>query len=318
MEALTQYPQVLSIRGNYAVIYTDTSYIQRKPHNITLTDNFKNIKTYSGQVTSHAQKRIQKAVSILVQRSKMTTVFNPVTNQHQNFKLGFLTLTIPDLTTLDQSFYYKCLLKPYLRTLKNKFGLENYIWKAELQKRGSIHYHLTIDKLIPFYRLRDIWNELLDKNNLMEQYKLVHGNTNPNSIDIHSVKHIDNLTAYLTKYISKRDDSDIRLKGKVWGCSDSISSADYCKIEIDYELKKEIHRSIQSKKVSVLNLEQCAIIRLSKRFNWQSVATKINDKYNKWLDNIIDVVDVVKNNDVVLESVNPPPKFTFAQSAMFN
>ena len=160
-----------------------------------LTQNFKGAKTYSGDISESAAKRIRKTVSVFVQRSQSQVVYNPIINKKVRFKLGFLTLTIPELTTDNQSYYYKNLLKPLLRYLKSRFGLNDYVWKAELQNRGSIHYHLTINTFIPYTYIRDKWNELLDKNGLMENYKREYGNTNPNSIDLHSVKNVSNIEA---------------------------------------------------------------------------------------------------------------------------
>ena len=45
----------------------------------------------------------------------------------------------------------------------------------------------------------------------------------PNTIDIHSVKNIKNLAAYLIKYMSKNEEGRREIQGKIWGCSKNLN-----------------------------------------------------------------------------------------------
>ena len=47
--------------------------------------------------------------------------------------------------------------------------------------------------------------------------------TNPNTTDIHSVERINDLAAYLIKYMSKKEEGKREIKGKIWGCSQNLS-----------------------------------------------------------------------------------------------
>ena len=278
-------PQNFQIRGNYALVYTDRSYLPRRFNPKNILDNFKGNEAYSGQITSSSAKRIRKAVSVFVQRSDKKTIFNTVTSKYQDFKIGFLTLTIPDLTSNNNSFYYKCLLKPFLRKLKDKYQVSDYIWKAEVQKRGSIHYHLTINQFVPYTYLRDSWNELLNKNGLMNSYISKYGNVSPNSIDIHSVINIDNIEGYLSKYISKKQDNGTKLIGKVWGCSESIQGVGYFSKVLGYEMEILINKLENQKKIIVKSFDQFSIIRFVGKVNWWLFGTILNDDYSNWRSN---------------------------------
>ncbi len=216
----------MQLRQRSIVIYTDKIYTKPKVDGYRFKfDNFKSVKTYSGQVTTHSQRRIRKAVQILVQKSNWQQVYNPITMSEFRFKLNFITLTIPDLCSdLTAKESYRLLLKPFLQTMQRVHGMRDYIWKAELQKRGTIHYHITTNTFINFMHIKKRWNKLLEKNGLMSEYIAKHKHNNPNSTDVHKVYNDDNIESYLEKYISKDEKSISSVNGKVWDCSISLKS----------------------------------------------------------------------------------------------
>lgn len=185
-------------------------------------------KTYSGTVTAGAKKRIQKAVSILIQGSRERWITNTVTGKRQKFKIGFITLTISETEkNLTAKEAHKLLLEPFLRHCRHKYGMHSYIWKAELQERGQIHYHLTTNIFIPYDKIRDYWNKLQRKAGLLDNFAAKYGHYNPNSTDVHSVYKIKNLEAYLIKYLSKSEEDKGQTQGKIWDCSKSLKKAGY-------------------------------------------------------------------------------------------
>ena len=54
-----------------------------------------------------------------------------------------------------------------LRQLK---GVENYVWKAEKQLNGNLHFHILLDKRIDKDWLRERWNKLQNKFGFVERY----------------------------------------------------------------------------------------------------------------------------------------------------
>jgi len=195
----------MQLRQRSIVVYSEKIYTPKRKDEMRFKfDNFKSVKSYSGQVTTHSQRRIRKAVQILVQKSNWQQVYNPITMSEFRFKLNFITLTIPDLCSdLTAKESYRLLLKPFLQTMQRVHGMRDYIWKAELQKRGTIHYHITTNTFINFMHIKKRWNKLLEKNGLMSEYIAKHNHSNPNSTDVHKVYNDENIEAYLEKYISK-------------------------------------------------------------------------------------------------------------------
>lgn len=216
---------------------------------------------YGGQITSGSAKRLKKAVNLLIMSSVKEWIYNPCTQKHQPFQLGFLTLTISDkYCFLTAEECYDRLLKYFLQWLRRVKKCTSYIWKAELQQRGTIHYHLTVNKFIEHGDIRHKWNELQQREGLLTDYYQEHGHYQPNSIDIHSVLTVNNVAAYICKYVAKEQDADpimkvestndsplkederwgnilscypenhihtVRTKGKIWDCSENLKKKKY-------------------------------------------------------------------------------------------
>jgi hypothetical protein len=90
-----------------------------------------------------------------------------------------------------------------------------------------VHYHITTNRFIRYDLIKKRWNELLRKNNLLENYFKKVGHYDPNSTDVHKVYNDTMIEAYLEKYISKVNDADLSVIGKVWDCSANIRGAKF-------------------------------------------------------------------------------------------
>lgn len=103
-------------------------------------------------------------------------------------KVGFITLTLPSSqvkcikTLKDKRFSYtvfynddreikkKCLNQLFVELDKN-YGLKNKLWKAEKQDNGSIHFHILVDRFIPYNDLRSRWNRIVNKLGYVDRYR---------------------------------------------------------------------------------------------------------------------------------------------------
>lgn len=226
-----QYP-MLQFRSRSVVAYSQYVYPMSGSRSALLSKHLKEVRentpAYSGKMSSGAKKRLTKAVSLLVQSTKQREIKNPITNKWQSFRLSFITLTIPQCDVLpDGRFCNKKLLEPMLRVLRRRYGMKNYVWKLELQQNGMVHYHITSNVFINHVRLKEEWNTILDRNELLKDYRKRTGNVFPNSTDIKSVKNIRNLEAYLIKYIAKESQNEKTVNAKIWDCSKALKKAEY-------------------------------------------------------------------------------------------
>lgn len=105
----------------------------------------------------------------------------------------FLTLTFADNMTDIQEC--NVLFKAFIRKLKIKYIKDlKYLAVIEFQKRGAVHYHVLLNiPYIPHKELQELW-----------------GN---GFVYINAIEHVDNIGAYVLKYITK-DNNDERLMGQ--------------------------------------------------------------------------------------------------------
>jgi hypothetical protein len=231
--------------------------------------------TYGGDVTKGVQKRIGRAIDIFLQTTEPKRVFNSVTQKSMDFRLGFLTLTISDDCRWTADRCYGKLLKPFMRVMREKYNVKRYLWKYELQNRGTVHYHVTVDEFIPHDAVRSVWNKEQRKNRLLDTYAGVYGHFNANSTDVHKVWKIRNVGAYLGKYLSKRNavvgmgHSGFQevyfqriTKGKVWDCSTDLKRKRFSTV-CNWENEARVGEMIAKGEVEVINLEKCTILKCS-------------------------------------------------------
>lgn len=248
-------------------------------------ENVKKLKKtakYTGEMTAGAKKRLTKAISLLVQSAPEKWIYNPITKKNQHHKISFITLTLPNVeATKDAKFCHKELLQPMLRILRNKYKMQMYVWKCELQKNESIHYHITTELFMPWDQLRQHWNAILSKNGLLEAFQKQYGHDNPNSVDIHSVNKINDLEAYLVKYVSKEYQNTKKLDGKIWDCSKNLKEAKYFTTTLTHELHQQILKEIDLGWLEPIYRDRCVIIRSRTTDYYQSFSKSIiNDYYS--------------------------------------
>lgn len=235
---------------------------KRKQNEENLKDN-----KHKGKVSEKAMKEIKNSVNWLIHAAKFKTLWHSESKKHYSFKVNFITLTLPDTNKeISDLVFKRDLLEPLLATLRKGYGLKNYVWKLELQANGKLHAHLTTDTFIYWKDLRRLWNKRLAQIGIIKAYKekffgcsfeqyLMHCSTkderslndkrkswerstaenwgNPNSTDVHAVHKINDIAAYVSKYMAKDSDKLEKVRGRIWGCNYEISRGRKPKVFID-------------------------------------------------------------------------------------
>lgn len=180
-------------------------------------------------------------------REKIFALFSAYKKLGREGDFSFVTLTF--VSKVDDLKAVK-LLNVFLnqiRKLSRKKDI-NYIWVAERQGNGNIHFHLIFDR--SFYGCRDQlsldflnshWVSVQEKSGVVnlgarkklirdlnfsrfshlhdqKKYDLVKKYLNP--ITILKVKDVDGLSFYLTKYLTKNNSG---FKCRPWHCSRGVS-----------------------------------------------------------------------------------------------
>ncbi|MNQ94388.1 hypothetical protein D3C85_1099040 [compost metagenome] len=144
----------------------------------------------------------------------------------------FITLTFKEnIDDLEQANKY---FKAFIRKLKKDCKDFQYLAVIEFQKRGAIHYHMLCN--MPYMRvekIREHWRSVIGEGN----------------IDMQRIDHVDNIGAYVIKYMTK-EDADARLIGKkMYQCSKGLQKPEEL---IGVEAEKVL-AELQGKKIAYSN-----------------------------------------------------------------
>nr|WP_185147447.1 hypothetical protein [Ornithobacterium rhinotracheale] len=203
---------------------------------------------------------------------KYAILFADATKRDREKYLSFVTLTLPSAQKHHDRVLRKILAK-YLDHLKKVYGLKNYLWKAETQKNGNIHFHVLIDTQIPRKDIQRIWNQYINKLGYVDRYsekmnrltakqylekysknyksekdcivayqrnKKI-GWSNPPSTKIETPKSKRNIVAYVVKYLLKQEENKRPVIGAVWGASNKVKKLNYLNFEVSSYLEELNH-----------------------------------------------------------------------------
>lgn len=182
---------------------------------------------HNGVLSRSAKKKITYAINVLAEVVQKKEVFQKSKNRWFSVKMTFLTLTLPALQgdLKDTEITNKCL-NQFLVELREYYGLNYYIWRAEVQENGNIHYHIALDSFIAWYDVRKIWNRQMRKVGLIDKFRRKHGHTDAPTENIRSIRHVKNVESYLMKYMGKEEKGKRPVTGRLWGCSQSLVASD--------------------------------------------------------------------------------------------
>nr|WP_321356644.1 hypothetical protein [uncultured Draconibacterium sp.] len=85
-------------------------------------------------------------------------------------KVGFFTLTLPSKQVHSDKQIKKECLNQMLTELRADYNVKKYIWKAEKQENGNIHFHILTDTFLPVIEMRDKWNRIINKLGYVYEY----------------------------------------------------------------------------------------------------------------------------------------------------
>ncbi len=308
---MPKYKSCIQIRSRSFVVYNkfERSFSLRTENQLSSDQKLKErvtaegetYKTYSGMLCPGAKKRITKSIEHITeaafdQKSYQYTPKGTKKSVTAKFKLNFITLTIHSpQKMIDGKEGHKLCLEPMLKWLRDHYGLTMYVWKAELQERGQLHYHLTTNCFVHWRELWLKWGELNEKAGYLHEwfmqqpgYKvddrgMLVRNYPVAGTDVHSCYKVSDMARYLQKCIcktTKRKDGSIisefakgmqnaaSIGGKVWDCSRNLKSAKYYTIDCGGAVAEDLLQTIdlQAKKEakSVFFSDHCSVYTFSR------------------------------------------------------
>lgn len=200
---------MISIRPGYLTFYSEVVRNGGASRKFGTPEPPPKAHSADGLISHKAQRRLSQAVDWMVYLAKPKPLYPERPKCSLQFRLNFITLTLSDHQMHDDNTIKKELLQPFLDTLRKTWGCNLYMWRAESQRNGNIHFHLVTDVYIPWWKIRNRWNAIQSRLGYTDRFLRIHPGVEPNSTDVHSVTRVKKLGAYLAKYCSKNPNGDM-------------------------------------------------------------------------------------------------------------
>lgn len=213
-------------------------------------------------------------------------------SDESNRDLRLLTLTLSAEQRHSDTFIKRNLLNTFLICMVTKQPCIKYLWKAETQKNGNIHFHIIIDRFLHKEWVLDQWNKIQRTTGYAPQRDIVELRKLCPSTRIESLRDKDSGINYVAKYVCKND-GNRKIEGRLWSCSRELTKLK----RIDYPLSKmEVEEIVKMGNYALKSGymdEYCVIVPLLK--DYKKLKSQLMLKHNCvqiTLENNIDILNL--------------------------
>lgn len=247
---------VLKISPKSVSYYSEHSHIFKGDPIQPDCETLIKLRQHEGNLSQQGKKNLIESIErfyFFLQRANETKRAQKIKTKRT---LKFVTLTLASAQIHSDNEIRKILLNQFLTEMREKFGLKNYIWKAEKQQNGNIHFHVIIDIFISHLEIRQIWNRIQNKLGYVDRFRSNIASlgfdsyfdncrknnsqissdiivqrwqkgqrenwSNPPGTEIRQVEKVRKIGSYFAKYFSKASYLDPGF-GRIWFASRNIS-----------------------------------------------------------------------------------------------
>jgi hypothetical protein len=157
----------------------------------------------AGFIARDAAKRIRHIITDWTQAVNCGSSWSKREGVEHGIYFSFCTLTLPVKQMHDDKVLKQDLLNPFIKALQRDHGVTNYLWRAEPQRNGNIHFHLFLDRFIEFDLIAKYWDYHLEFLGYITAYYEQSGSLFPPATQIVKVPKDGQLREYIAKYLSK-------------------------------------------------------------------------------------------------------------------
>lgn len=217
--------------------------VESESESVEVNQSFiKSTRKNNGYLSQIAKRKLFKAIDYLIITSEKKRVYSKLQHKYISFRVVFVTLTLPSNQTHSDKEITNQVLNQFLIECQKYHNVKKYIWRAEKQQNGDIHYHILINEFIEYQELRKRWNRICNKLGYVDKYQSkmkeffkdgfklsVNKNDkrtvdqqrkafiigqksewrSPNSTDIHDTRKVHDIKKYVGKYLCKQPDLKI-------------------------------------------------------------------------------------------------------------
>ena len=158
-----------SSNGQYVFRYAkrNSHYLSEDTKAVALSKLEKGFTTKG--VSPATQRKIKKSIFTLFNISEERKVRN-IKGIIVSHKVLFVTLTLCATQFHDDSYITKNLLGDFFDKCRKLGIFKNYVWRAEKQQNGNLHYHIVTDTYASKSMISRIWLSILKKYGYLKKY----------------------------------------------------------------------------------------------------------------------------------------------------
>lgn len=186
-------PQQIKIKPNSLVIYTPRKKYSRREifeHN----DNCENIEDHiifqqknehpylkeerkqrrnitNGFLSDRAGNRLRTFIKFLLWSSGCFKIQGKRMDLRMTGRISFITLTLSSPQKHSDQVLKEKMLNQFITELKTKHLNLRYIWRAEKQENGNIHFHFLVNRFVHYEWCQGVWNRIQDKMGYIAPYQ---------------------------------------------------------------------------------------------------------------------------------------------------
>lgn len=240
-------PSSLSLYNSRFLRYPSESAESKKVTKSQRIEALKNIygdnytpeaRYHNFKISEQSHKNIMQKINWLYFLAKSKSVKTLSGKEIYNFKINFITLTLPAMQKHPTSLITTKCLNQFLIEIKKLYSVENLVWRLEFQNNGNVHYHIVTDVYMDYYIVLKHWNRIVNKLGYVDRYADKHRKMSlqeyvetynkggkydfatmknryikgrsfdwqvPNSVDVKPVTSGKIIAYYIAKYFSKKD-----------------------------------------------------------------------------------------------------------------
>lgn len=271
--------QLMTCKAGYSVVYNSRENAQITDAQLqNLQKNWGKVD-YKGTLSKQTSRRIAHILQVWARTLYVNQYKNNPLGVKKNRNLVFITLTLSKKQTHDDLEIKRLLLNKFLIYMNRLYGMKNYLWKAEKQKNGNLHFHIITDTFINKHELNYEWDCIQYSHGYFSFKPFFVPKYESPSTRVEAVHSGEGVYAYMAKYVAKGDENG-KVKGRIWGCSKSVRELEDYTFTVDSELLYNVEVLLKSQKVEMRVHDYCIIFTRDLFFNLYHMCRYHRSKIN--------------------------------------
>lgn len=190
----------------------------------------------------------------------------------------FLTTTLPSKQIHTDLEIKKVCLDNFMNKLRYHCGKFSYVWKAEAQLNGNIHFHFIIDLYIDKKLCDKLWHDSIELLGYVTSFEKKFGHRNPPTNKIERADSLKKVIGYATKYIAKIDSGRV-IDGQVWYSSKDLQTNIQAEVTMRENDERLIKRKLRNLGLYCVSNEYCEKFYLQQSEDIENLPLKLRSIY---------------------------------------